>query len=177
MKQCLGERLSLAPSYLAYDLPGYRATSNWCVTLDNSIITAVTTRMPTHPNRTEHQEQRCAIQEAFGHRLRAERLRRGIGQKVLASGLRISRTTVSNLERGVQRPYLDQVYAAAQILGITAAELLPAEADLLMAPTISATEPLSSVERVALERAVANVREELSITATSGGPHRHRSAG
>ena len=134
--------------------------------------------MASDPNQAEHQhqQQRSAVQEAFGRRLRAERLRRNVGQKVIASGLRISRTTVSNLERGVQRPYLDQVYAAAQVLGITAAELLPADADFSATSMISAAEPLSTAERTALERAVANVRAELSITA-AGDSHRHRSAG
>lgn len=132
--------------------------------------------MPVRPTPEQHREQLHAIQEAFGRRLRAERLRRDIGQKALASGLRVSRTTVSNLERGVQRPYLDQVYTAAQILGISAADLLPTEADLSVAPVITAAEPLSATQRTALERAVANVRAELSITPAGSG-RRRRSGG
>jgi len=120
------------------------------------------------------QEQLHAIQEAFGQRLRAERLRHHVGQKVLAGGLRVSRTTVSNLERGVQRPYLDQVYTAAQILGIPVTDLLPADADLSASPVITAAEPLSATQRTALERTVANVRAELSITPT--GTQRRRSS-
>jgi transcriptional regulator with XRE-family HTH domain len=129
--------------------------------------------MPQRPTPEQQREQLHAIQEAFGRRLRAERLRRGVGQKVLAGGLRVSRTTVSNLERGVQRPYLDQVYTAAQILGVSAADLLPTEADLSVAPVITAAEPLSATQRTALERAVANVRAELSITPTGSERRRH----
>lgn len=68
------------------------------------------------------------VQVAFGRRLRAGRknARQGrVHQQALAVALSISRTSVSNLERGRHRVFLDQVYAAANALGLGIEELLP----------------------------------------------------
>jgi transcriptional regulator with XRE-family HTH domain len=46
-------------------------------------------------------------------------------QQSFADALGLSRTTVSNIERGIQRVFLDQVYRAAEILGKRPADLLP----------------------------------------------------
>lgn len=46
-------------------------------------------------------------------------------QDTLAAALDVSRTSVSNIERGRHRVFLDQVYAAARELGVGIHELLP----------------------------------------------------
>jgi transcriptional regulator with XRE-family HTH domain len=46
-------------------------------------------------------------------------------QEVFAAAMGVSRTTVSNIECGRQRVFLDQVYRAASILGLPVADLLP----------------------------------------------------
>jgi transcriptional regulator with XRE-family HTH domain len=67
------------------------------------------------------------IQRAFGERL--ARARAGgpkpLLQQDLANRLRLSRTSISNIERGSQNVFLVQIYLAAQILGIDAKDLLP----------------------------------------------------
>lgn len=68
------------------------------------------------------------VQVAFGKRLKEARRRapRGrVQQDALAAALDVSRTSVSNIERGRHRIFLDQVYAAARELGVEVADLLP----------------------------------------------------
>jgi transcriptional regulator with XRE-family HTH domain len=46
-------------------------------------------------------------------------------QDALAVALDVSRTSISNIERGHHRVFLDQVYAAARELGVDISDLLP----------------------------------------------------
>jgi len=64
------------------------------------------------------------VQVAFGKRLQSQRKGRR-NQDQLAEALDLSRTTISNIERGQHRVFLDQAYLAAQALGIPLADLLP----------------------------------------------------
>lgn len=68
------------------------------------------------------------MQRFFGSRLQAVRrggLQQRVTQDALAEALEVSRTSVSNIERGRHRVFLDQVYAAAHALGVEVTELLP----------------------------------------------------
>ena len=68
------------------------------------------------------------LQNAFGNRLHQIRRAPGVGrqnQQVLAEALEITRTSISNIERGRHRVFLDQVYLAAHALGVPLMELLP----------------------------------------------------
>lgn len=62
---------------------------------------------------------------AFGQQLKRTRRARGWKQDSFAERLGVSRTTASNIERGMQRIFLDQLYSAAVILGVRLEELLP----------------------------------------------------
>src|SRR5262245_47016823 len=66
------------------------------------------------------------ISEAFGLRLKQVRREQGWKQDAFAKALGVSRTTVSNIERGAQRVFLDQAYRASAILRVSLDELLPA---------------------------------------------------
>lgn len=68
------------------------------------------------------------IQIEFGNRLKAARkgnAERRINQAELASALGVTRTSISNIERGRHRVFLDQVYVAAHQLGVEVLDLLP----------------------------------------------------
>lgn len=68
------------------------------------------------------------VQTAFGRHLKQSRKRgtRGkVKQDALAVALDVSRTTISNMERGRHRVFLDQVYAIAKALDTTIDQLLP----------------------------------------------------
>lgn len=65
-------------------------------------------------------------QSEFGRRLAEARQRKGVKQLTLAGRLGLSRTSISNVERGDQRVSLDFVYQAAHVLGVSLEELLPA---------------------------------------------------
>ena len=65
------------------------------------------------------------LQRIFGSRLREVRKREKKGQKELGTALRLTRTSISNIERGKQRIYLDQVFEAARYLRVSIAELMP----------------------------------------------------
>lgn len=57
-------------------------------------------------------------------RIRAERLRRGWTQTVLAYKARLSTSDVSKIETGMQRPYPKQARALSVALGIPTENLL-----------------------------------------------------
>ena len=68
------------------------------------------------------------VQVAFGNRLRAARKAsrdKRVNQDDLAAELDVTRTSVSNIERGRHRVFLDQVYIAAKALGVEVIDLLP----------------------------------------------------
>lgn len=75
------------------------------------------------PDRSYETSRR--IQRAFGMRLKQAREAKGGLQKILADQLGLSRTSISNIERGTHRVFLDQVYAAAHALRVEVTDLLP----------------------------------------------------
>jgi transcriptional regulator with XRE-family HTH domain len=90
----------------------------------------------------------------FGRRLKAAREARNEKQQSLAAALHLSRTTVSNLERGTQRVFLDQVYDCAIILGTDLNDLLPGVDDVKSKPAVT-TAPDDPLTRAAQDTAVA----------------------
>jgi transcriptional regulator with XRE-family HTH domain len=77
------------------------------------------------------------IQKDFGRRLQQERERQRLLQKNLAYGMGLTRTSISNIERGAQRLYLDQVYQAARILQVEVTTLLPEAKHIYDQPIIT----------------------------------------
>ncbi len=69
------------------------------------------------------QEQRTPRQ-AFGEVLRALRNERGLSQERLAAGSRLHRTYVSLLERCVNTPTLDAIFALARVLEVQPSDLV-----------------------------------------------------
>ena len=60
----------------------------------------------------------------FGARLRALRQERGLSQEALADLAEIHRTYVGSVERGERNIALDNIWALADALGVSAAELV-----------------------------------------------------
>jgi len=91
------------------------------------------------------------LQKVFGHRLQEERARQGLLQKNLAHAMGLTRTSVSNIERGSQRLYLDQVYQAARALRIDVPALLPNVQQIYDHPMITSVSddplPADAVQR------------------------------
>jgi transcriptional regulator with XRE-family HTH domain len=75
------------------------------------------------------------VQRGFGERLK--RARADTKQQTLAADLHITRTSVSNIERGRHRIFLDQVYVAARSLGVPLADLLPPLLDVFPEETVN----------------------------------------
>ena len=61
---------------------------------------------------------------AFGGRVRALRQARGLSQEALADLAGIHRTYVGSVERGERNIALDNIWALADALGVSAAELV-----------------------------------------------------
>ena len=59
----------------------------------------------------------------FGERIRALRQNRGLSQERLAEMAGVHRTYLSSLERGERNVSLDNIYAIAEALGVSPAEL------------------------------------------------------
>src|SRR3989442_9657415 len=79
--------------------------------------------MASARSRTPELARRVARE--VGRRLKAARRERRVAQDAFAEAMGVSRTTASNIERGQQRLFLDQIYRAAEILRISIDVLLP----------------------------------------------------
>lgn len=69
-------------------------------------------------------EQRDAHRRAFGERVRGLRVQLGLSQEALAERADLHRTYVGSVERGERNISLDKIYALAEALDVSAAELL-----------------------------------------------------
>ena len=105
------------------------------------------------------------LQRAFGKKLQEARERKGTLQKVLAAELSLSRTSISNIERGTHRIFLDQVYAAAHALGVEPVALLPLIADVYdhMPIHTPPDDPLSNAAAVQARDVARTVQMGLSV--------------
>lgn len=63
----------------------------------------------------------------FGQRIRTLRQNRGLSQERLAELAAVHRTYVSSLERGERNVGLDNIYAIAEALGVSPAELFESD--------------------------------------------------
>ena len=96
-----------------------------CVVLDKTLVVYYiqgVSRQPLAKNRAFIKK----LQTAFGKKLKAQRRTSNAPkQEVLADALDVTRTTISNIENGKHRVFLDQVYLAAEALGVPVTSLLP----------------------------------------------------
>ena len=119
------------------------------------------------------------VQSLFGERLKA--VRRGGGRLVsqdeLAQALGVSRTSVSNIERGQHRVFLDQVFAAAHLLGVQVAELLPQRTEVFLAAEVHTAPHARFAVRSLLEATelTRQIREDVEVgyAATIEPPRKH----
>ena len=109
-------------------------------------------RTPDSLSRTSAHARQVA--KEFGRRLKAMRSER-MGQEAFADALGVSRTTVSNIERGKQRVFLDQAYRAAEILAVPIGKLLPPpETFVQVVVHTVADDPLPAAKERRLEKLV-----------------------
>lgn len=103
------------------------------------------------------------VQRAFGARLQDVRRRKAALQKILAGQLGLSRTSISNIERGTHRIFLDQVYAAAKALDVDVTELLPPLSEIYNPTDIhtASDDPLSHTAAASAREVVRTVQEGL----------------
>lgn len=121
--------------------------------------------------RSRSQLDHCKrLQVAFGRRL--NRLRREteplVSQAELAEALGITRASVSNMERGRHRIFLDHLYIAAQVLRRPVTALLPSEEEFARQEAIH-TAPDAGIEHV-LEEVQAKVEKVRMRMAKGKGP-------
>ena len=117
------------------------------------------------------------IQKEFGRRFREARVKSGRLQRNIAVEMSLTRTTISNIERGTQRLYLDQVFQAAHVLSVDLPTLLPNVGDVYVAPAIrTATDaPLPDDTTHEAERIVREVTtDERSGRKERKPPHKRR---
>jgi transcriptional regulator with XRE-family HTH domain len=70
------------------------------------------------------ERRRLARRLAFGERVRALRRARGLSQEAFADQVGIHRTYIGSVERGERNVSLDNIWAIADALGVSPAELL-----------------------------------------------------
>jgi transcriptional regulator with XRE-family HTH domain len=133
----------------------------------------------------ENQGVSKRLQSAFGDRLHVARRAAGVGrhnQEVLAEALEITRTSISNIERGRHRVFLDQVYLAARALKVPLTDLLPPLEEVFTdAPVFTVTEAefdqvsvlrVSEVARDLQRRETTDSRSSSTRSGRSARPRR-----
>ena len=107
------------------------------------------------------------VQLGFGNRLKQARKEKGMKQLALASKLGLTRTSISNIERGEQRISLDLVYEAADLLGVEVTALIPSMSEVVAMPRVHsvADSPLGpdiekEVTRVAMQVQANSLRKK-----------------
>lgn len=110
------------------------------------------------------------LQGLFGQKLKQTRRSNSkkLVQEDLAKALGVSRTTVSNIERGRHRVFLDQVYVAARELGVAVEVLLPPLTEVFPATEISTAHDVSFDSNTA--KAAAEVARSVSERIASRAP-------
>src|SRR3982750_4253347 len=98
----------------------------------------------------------------LGPRLRAIRLRKGIGLRELARRLELSPSSISQIETGKIRPSVRTLYSLASAFGVTVDETLSADIGPLPAP------PSAARPTVEPGLAVQRARDRPSISLNSG---------
>src|SRR6266536_483215 len=79
----------------------------------------------SHPMGAAAKPNSLQIYQAVGERIRAERKRLKITQDELASEVGLTRTSITNLEKGKQKLLLHTLVQIADYLGTSPARLLP----------------------------------------------------
>lgn len=104
------------------------------------------------------------VQRGFGERLRRARNGGSTKQHTLAADLHITRTSVSNIECGRHRVFLDQVYIAAHSLGVDLQDLLPPLSEIFPEKHVSfvSDDPLSQDSARAATELAQGLREQLA---------------
>jgi transcriptional regulator with XRE-family HTH domain len=104
------------------------------------------------------------VYQDFGLRVRDSRRRKKVTQDTLAREISLSRTSVTNIERGQQAVLLHQVYDIARALGTTVDELLPEDdrALAMSAPEVGEEAP-QAVRRFVSEQLTADARGKVRV--------------
>jgi transcriptional regulator with XRE-family HTH domain len=116
--------------------------------------------------RTKAQIAFCErLQREFGTKLKEARLASGKMQKNIAAGMHLSRTSISNIERGTQRLYLDQLFQAAELLEVAVSALLPTTDGPHFTGTVHtvADNPLPPEVAEEANRVISTVRERSKL--------------
>lgn len=107
----------------------------------HSPTTSVTRgRRPSPPSRSTPSANRAAPIEQLGKRIRAARVRKGLGVRELARKVECSASLISQIEIGTSNPSVSTLYAISTALGITMDSLIIGSSDddagLLTDPTL-----------------------------------------
>jgi len=81
------------------------------------------------------QESKELVYRLVGRRIADAREEKGLSQLALANllkskGVEIQRTSITHVEKGIQRVMLHSLYPIAEVLGVSVASLLPAQEQL-----------------------------------------------
>lgn len=88
------------------------------------------------------------VHQLIGLRIREARKQRGMRQEELAASMGVTRTSVSNYERGVQNLTIESLYSLCEALKLEPYTLLPHLEDV---KGLTHSEPVEFWERVLVE--------------------------
>jgi transcriptional regulator with XRE-family HTH domain len=83
------------------------------------------------------------LYQVIGGKVRDARIKRELSQADLARRLSLSRSSVTNIENGLQKISVLDIFKVADILDVDIAELLPTRLELAQSPT----PPIEKIDR------------------------------
>ena len=95
--------------------------------------------------------------QRFGQHLRQARKSAGLSQADLAIAIKLTRTSISNIEKGRQKVLLHTFVELLHVLNMKSAELLPAAQS---SPVLSGLNSLARDEREFVERGLGRLGKE-----------------
>lgn len=110
--------------------------------------------MLTAPKMTE---EAAKLYTLVGKSIRSARTQKGISQDKLAKAVRLTRTSITNIEKGRQRILLDTLWQISSILEVTVMDLLPKPQETRIPLEDRLPNNVSQEERVWIKEVVENV--------------------
>lgn len=103
---------------------------------------------------------KAGFDRILGQRIRAARERVGVRQDQLAGAVGLSRTSITNIERGRQGVQAYLLVRIAEVLGRSAADLLPSQETRAATPLPNKVKTLERSKREWAERVLSSRKED-----------------
>lgn len=102
-------------------------------------------------------EEASKLYSLVGKSIKSARDKKGMSQHKLANAVKLTRTSITNIEKGRQKILLDTLWQIASILEVTIMEFIPNPQDIQVSLEAKLPENVSQDERAWIKEVVENV--------------------